>query len=138
MPTLVVHHRDNPQIRVAHGRYVADHIPDARFVELDGATFFWADDDRTMDAIEEFLTGTRRSTDSDAVLATLVYTDIVGSTQRIAEVGDRAWHNVLSHHEADVRRQLHVFGGREIKTMGDGFLAMFSPRSGRSRAVAPS
>jgi class 3 adenylate cyclase len=133
VPTLVIHHRDNPQVRVTHGRYIADHVPGARFVELDGATFFWADDDRTMDAIEEFLTGTRRSTQSDAVLATLMYTDIVGSTERIATVGDRAWHNQLSHHETDVRSQLDVYGGREIKTMGDGFLAVFSSAQ---RAIA--
>ena len=133
VPTLVTHHRSNPQLRVTHGRYIADRVPGAQFVELDGATFFWADDDRTMDAIEEFLTGARRSTQSDAVLATLVYTDIVGSTERVAAVGDRAWHNVLSQHETDVRRQLDVFGGREIKTMGDGFLAVFSSAQ---RAIA--
>ena len=133
VPTLVVHHRDNPQLRVTHGRYIADHVPGARFVELDGATFFWADDDRTMDAVEEFLTGALHSTQSDVVLATLMFTDIVGSTAQISVVGDRAWHNLLSHHETEVRHQLQVFGGREIKTTGDGFLAVFSSAQ---RAIA--
>jgi class 3 adenylate cyclase len=133
-PTLVIHRRDNTLVPIELGREAADLIPNARFLEVPGTDAYAWDDPEgpAIDAIEEFLTGRRRSLETDRVLATVLFTDICGSTDRAAEVGDRAWHAVLDRHNAIVREQLTRWRGREIKTMGDGFVATFD---GPGRAV---
>jgi class 3 adenylate cyclase len=126
-PALVLHRRDDQVVRVAHGRYLAEHLADARFVELPGADdLYWVGDtDEMLDEIEEFLTGSRRGPETDFVVATILFTDIVESTSRLAAVGDRAWGDVLERHDTAARRELRRFGGREIKATGDGMLATF-------------
>jgi len=126
-PTLVMHRRDNRMIRSAHGRYLAEHISTARFVELPGEDFlYWVGDNEVMlDEIEEFWTGVRHGAEPDRVLATVLFSDIVGSTQRIVAVGEHRWRDLLDSHDAAVRRQLERFRGREIKTTGDGVVATF-------------
>ncbi len=133
VPTLVLHFRGEHFIEL--GRYLAERIPDARFVEIDGDDNYWwsADNaDRALDEIEEFLTGVRSGTSIDRVLATVLFTDIVASTQRLTEVGDRQYRDLLDRHDSAVRRQLARFRGREIKSTGDGFLATFD---GPARAL---
>jgi pimeloyl-ACP methyl ester carboxylesterase len=134
VPTLVLHRRDDRMINVEMGRYLAEHIPGAKLVELDGADhFFWVGDaDAILDEIEEFLTGLRRGPEPDRVLATVLFTDLVGSTEHAVELGDTRWRYLLESHQAQVRRQLERFRGREVKTMGDGFLATFD---GPARAI---
>jgi class 3 adenylate cyclase len=134
VPTLVLHRRDFQVLRTDHGRYLADHIPGARYVELPGAdALYWLGDTASMLAeIEEFLTGTHRPPEPDRVLATVLFTDIVDSTAQAAAMGDRAWRDRLDQHDAMVRRQLQRFRGREVKTTGDGFLAVFD---GPARAI---
>lgn len=139
-PTLVVHRRDNVFIPVDLGRYLGDTIPGARFVELDGADAApWSGAiDEICDEIEEFLTD-RRSGRADRVLATLLFTDIVGSTDRLAQAGDRRWNTLLEVHDRVVREQLVRFGGREVSTAGDSFFAVFPTPSHAlacARAVA--
>jgi pimeloyl-ACP methyl ester carboxylesterase len=125
-PTLVMHRTHDRDSRVEEGRYIADHIPGARFVELPGDDHLpWMDSDQVLDEIEEFLTGVRRGPDHDRLLVTVLFTDIVGSTERATQLGDRPWRDVLERHNAVVRRQLERFRGREIATAGDGFLAVF-------------
>jgi class 3 adenylate cyclase len=128
VPSLIIHRRDNDAIRVGHGRYLAEHIPGARLVELDGADdLYWVGDtDEMLAEIEEFLTGERTANDPDVVLATVLFTDIVGSTGRMAEIGERAWSTLLDRHDAAIRRQLGRFGGTEVKTTGDGLVATFT------------
>ena len=135
VPTLILHRRGDSMVRVGHGRYLAEHIPNSRYVELDGAdNLYWVGDaDIILDEIEEFLTGARSGPSSDRVLATIMFTDIVGSTARLAELGDRRWGEILDRCNAAVRRQLERFRGREVKTTGDGILATFD---GPARAVA--
>jgi class 3 adenylate cyclase len=127
VPTLVVHRQGDGFIRVGHGRYLAQHIPNARYVELPGDDHLvWAgDQDAVLDEIEEFLTGARSVPDADRVLATVMFTDIVGSTERAASLGDRRWRELLDAHDTLVRRQLDRYRGREVQTTGDGFLATF-------------
>jgi class 3 adenylate cyclase len=134
VPTLVLHRRDNHVLRPAHGRYLADHIDGAKLVELPGEdVLYWVGDTQTMlEEIQEFLTGVRHGPDPDRVLATVLFTDIVGSTEMIVEVGERRWRDLLDSHDAAVRRQLERFRGREIKTTGDGVLATFD---GPARAL---
>ena len=134
VPTLVLHRRDDTAISVGQGRYAAGRIPGARYVELEGEDHFLigGDPGPLLDEIEEFLTGVRTGRDVDRVLATIVFTDIVGSTGLAAELGDRAWRDVLDRHDALLRRQLLRFGGQEVKTTGDGMLARFD---GPARAV---
>jgi pimeloyl-ACP methyl ester carboxylesterase len=134
VPTLVLHRTGDHDVNVAEGRYLASRIPGARFVELSGADHWIAagDTDAIADEIEEFLTGTRPVPEPDRVLATVLFTDIVGSTERAAELGDRRWRELLSTHDAAVRRELERFRGREVDTTGDGFLATFD---GPARAV---
>lgn len=134
VPTLVLHRRDERFVPVEHGRYLAAHIPGARMVELEGDDhlFFAGDADAALDEIEEFVTGVRRGGEVDRVLTTLLFTDIVGSTKRLAELGERAWRDRLDVHDAFVRRQLQRFRGREVKATGDGFLAGFD---GPARAL---
>jgi pimeloyl-ACP methyl ester carboxylesterase/class 3 adenylate cyclase len=134
VPTLIVHRKDNRLVDVGHGRYLAEHIPGARYVEVSGADYFpfVGDSDAILAEIEEFVTGVRRAPDPDRVLATVLFTDIVGSTERAVKIGDRRWRELLDAHHALVRAQLRRFRGREIDTAGDGFLATFD---GPARAV---
>jgi class 3 adenylate cyclase len=134
VPTLVVHHTDDPVIPPMLGRYVADHIPGAKYVELPGRNVYhfvepWRP---SFQEIHEFLTGHQADMADDRVLATVLFTDIVDSTRRAAEMGDRDWHALLDAHDAVVRAQLARFRGRELNTSGDGFLAMFD---GPQRAI---
>jgi len=136
-PTLVVHRTGDPFLRIEHARYLAEHIPNARLVELPGDVHLGplhdADDRHNgFDEIEEFLTGTRPAAPVDRVLATVLFTDIVGSTERAAALGDRRWRATLDRHDAAVRRELARARGREIKTTGDGFVAAFD---GPARAI---
>jgi class 3 adenylate cyclase len=134
VPTLVLHRSGDLDTSIEEGRYLAAHIPGARFVDLPGADHLpWVgDQDTLLDEVQEFLTGTRPAAEPDRVLATVVFTDIVASTERAAELGDRRWRDLLFSHHAIVRRELERFRGREVKTVGDGFLATFD---GPARAV---
>jgi class 3 adenylate cyclase len=134
VPTLIVHRAGDTLVAVGQGRYLAEHIPGAKYVELAGADHLpiAGDSDAINDAIEEFLTGARHVEEPDRVLATVLFTDIVRSTERAAELGDRRWLALLDEHHAVVRRELARFRGREVKTTGDGFLATFD---GPARAV---
>jgi class 3 adenylate cyclase len=132
VPTLVVQHVDGPLAPM--GKYVADHIWGAKFVELPGRNMYqfvepWRP---AFQEISEFLTGHQAEVADDRVLATVLFTDIVDSTRRAAEMGDRDWHALLDAHDAVVRAQLARFRGREVNTSGDGFLAMFD---GPQRAI---
>ena len=134
VPTLVVQHADDPLILPESGKYVADHIPGAKYVELPGRNVHhfvepWR---QSFQEIYEFLTGHQAEVADDRVLATVLFTDIVDSTRRAAEIGDRDWHALLDAHDAVVRSQLNRFRGREVNTSGDGFLAMFD---GPQRAI---
>jgi class 3 adenylate cyclase len=133
VPTLVLHSRANGFVRVGHGRYLGDHIADARYVELAGADHVpWAGDADFAGEIEEFLTGTRQLAPSARLLATVLFTDIVDSTEQATALGDRAWNNRLALHDRTVDRQLARFGGHLVKRTGDGVLATFD---GPARAV---
>ena len=124
VPTLVLHRTGDLDSSVDEGRFVAEHIPGARFVELPGEDHVpWIHADQVVDEIEEFLTGARPAPESDRVLATVLFTDIVGSTRRAAELGDRRWRDLLEAHNEAVRAQLERFRGQEVDTAGDGFLA---------------
>jgi class 3 adenylate cyclase/pimeloyl-ACP methyl ester carboxylesterase len=134
VPTLVLHHTDDPVIPPAGGKYVADHIQGAKYVELPGRNAFhfvepWRD---SFHEIAEFLTGHQADLADDRVLATVLFTDIVDSTRRAAEIGDRDWRALLDAHDAVLRAQLNRFRGREVNTSGDGFLAVFD---GPQRAI---
>jgi class 3 adenylate cyclase/pimeloyl-ACP methyl ester carboxylesterase len=134
VPTLVVHRADAPVIGAAHGRYLAEHIPGARYVELPGVdNFIWAgDQDAILDEIQGFVTGVRPTPTPRRALATVLFTDIVDSTRKAAELGDRAWRRLLDEHYRLTQRQLDRFVGHQIKTVGDGVLATFD---GPARAV---
>jgi pimeloyl-ACP methyl ester carboxylesterase len=134
VPTLILHRTGERLIPVDAARHMAQRIPGARLVELPGADHLpWVGDaDAILDEIEEFLTGVRHGPEPDRVLATVLVTDIVGSTERAASLGDRRWRDLLESHHALVRRQLQRFRGREVDTAGDGFLAVFD---GPARAV---
>jgi len=134
VPTLVLHRTGDTRVDVEAGRYLASHIPGARYVELPGGDHVPLDiTDRVADEVEEFLTGTRSSeVEPDRVLATVLFTDIVGSTKRAAELGDRDWRVLRDRHDDAIRQELARFRGREVKTLGDGFLATFD---GPARAV---
>jgi class 3 adenylate cyclase/alpha-beta hydrolase superfamily lysophospholipase len=129
VPTLVLHHTGDRVVNVNAGRYLGEHIPGAKYVELPGRDHAaWAGDvDGLLGEIEEFLTGARAAPpdDTDRVLATVLFTDVVGSTVRAVEMGDKAWRDLLERHHAVVRGELAKHRGREVKTMGDGFLATF-------------
>lgn len=132
-PTLVVHRRGDRVVNVRNGRWLAEHIQGARYVELPGidhGPLFNADG--ILDEVEEFLTGIRPVAEPDRVLATVMFTDIVGSTERDAQLGDRRWRELVEAHQLAVRTQLDRARGREIKTTGDGFLATFD---GPARAI---
>jgi class 3 adenylate cyclase len=135
VPTLVVQHADDPFVTPAMGKYLADHIPGAKYVELLGRNVFhFVEPDwrPSFQEIAEFLTGHQAEVADDRVLATVLFTDIVDSTRLAAEIGDRDWHALLDAHDAVVRAQLARFRGREVNTSGDGFLAMFD---GPQRAI---
>lgn len=134
VPTLVLHRRDCQTINAAHGRYLAEHIPGATYVELPGRdSLYWVGEtDAMLAEIEEFLTGTRQPPEPDRVLATVLFSDIVDSTAQASAMGDRAWRDRLDAHDAMVRRQLARFRGNEVKTTGDGFFATFD---GPARAI---
>jgi class 3 adenylate cyclase len=127
VPTLIMHRAGDARVNVAAGRYLAQHIDGARYVELPGNDhlFCAGQSQRIVDEIEEFLTGSRSHSETERALATLLFTDIVGSTERAASLGDREWRHLLETHHACVRRELVRFRGKEIKTLGDGFLATF-------------
>ena len=131
VPTLVLH-RDNPDFSpVGHGLYLAERIAGSRFVELPGEdSLYWVGDTAPMlDEIEEFITGVRGGSDAERLLTTIVFTDIVSSTERAALLGDDRWRDLLDNHDSIVRHQLQRFGGREVNTAGDGFVATFSSPS---------
>ncbi len=134
VPTLVLHRVDNPFRRVGSGRYLAEHIEGAKYVELQGVDEHpWSgDQDGLIDEIEEFLTGVRRAAEPDRVLATVLFTDVVASTERAVAEGDRRWRELFEEHKKVVRRELDRQRGREVSTAGDGFLATFD---GPARAV---
>jgi class 3 adenylate cyclase len=134
VPTLVLHRAGDQFIDIRHSHYLTEHIPGARYVELPGdeAVSFGSDSDALLDEIEEFLTGARHVGDSERILATVMFADIVESTRRAAELGDRGWRDVMSAVLGAVGRELHRFRGRAVKTMGDGMLATFD---GPARAI---
>lgn len=133
-PTLVLHRTHDSWVDVRHSRYVAEHVPGARLVELPGddtLISLGAESD-VLDEVEEFLTGARRAPEADRVLATVLFTDLVGSTERAAALGDAAWRDLLGRHDAIVRREVERFRGRAVKSLGDGWLATFD---GPARAI---
>jgi class 3 adenylate cyclase len=134
VPTLIVQRSGDCVVPQGQGRYLADHIPNARYVEQEGdAHILWLGDiDELLGEVEEFLTGTRTASDVDRVLATVLFTDIVGSTDKATELGDRRWRQRLDQYDALVERQLERFRGRQVKTTGDGTVAAFD---GPARAV---
>jgi class 3 adenylate cyclase len=134
LPTLVLHKNGDPFTGPEHGRYLAEHISGAKYVELAGIDhlFFAEDSEPLVAEIQEFLTGTREVAEPERVLATILFTDIVGSTAKAAELGDAAWRDLLQRHHAILRRELASFRGRELKIVGDGFLASFD---GPARAI---
>lgn len=136
-PTLVLHRADNVQVGTNMGRYVADHVVGSIYRELPpGGQAYWAGDPiEIVEEVQEFLTGWRGRRPVDRVLATVLFTDIVGSTERAAQLGDGAWRGLLDRHNDVVRRELVRYRGREISTTGDGFLATFD---GPARAIACS
>ncbi|OSI76509.1 MULTISPECIES: adenylate/guanylate cyclase domain-containing protein [Bradyrhizobium] len=128
VPTLVLHRTDDQVVDVAGGRDVAAHIPGAKLIEFPGIDhIFYVGEgaEAISDAIEEFLTGAPARIEADRVLATVLFTDIVGSTEKAASLGDLRWRNLLDDHHTTIRRVLARFRGREVKTTGDGFLATF-------------
>jgi class 3 adenylate cyclase len=133
-PTLVLHRRDDRLIPARQSEYLAERIPDARYVALNGADHLPTVGDRgaLLDEIEEFLVGSRGAHGIERALATILFTDIVGSTETTARLGDRRWRDLLAHHDDAVRHELAVHRGHEVKTMGDGFLATFD---GPARAI---
>lgn len=134
IPTLILHSVNDALVPISHARYVAERISGAKLVELDSPDHlpYLTDADRIVDEIAEFLTGARPIAELDRVLATILFTDIVGSTEKAAALGDRRWRDLLESHHAAMRRSLARFRGREIDTAGDGFLASFD---GPARAV---
>jgi class 3 adenylate cyclase len=134
VPTLVMHRRDDSFIDVRHSRYLAEHIPGARYVELEGSEslFSVGDSDAILGEIEELLTGTRHEREPDRVLATVLFTDIVDSTRRAAEMGDAGWRALLERHDQLARLEINRNRGRAVKSTGDGVLATFD---GPARAI---
>ncbi|OBG23804.1 adenylate/guanylate cyclase domain-containing protein [Mycobacterium sp. 852002-51057_SCH5723018] len=130
-PTLILHRADSQFTPVAHGHYLAEHIAGSHIVELPGDdTLYWVGNTGPMlDEIEEFITGMRGGSDAERLLTTIVFTDIVGSTERAALLGDGRWRDLLDNHDTIIRHELQRFGGREVNTAGDGFVATFSSPS---------
>jgi pimeloyl-ACP methyl ester carboxylesterase/class 3 adenylate cyclase len=134
VPTLVLHRAGDLHIRVGHGRYLAEHIPGAKYVELPGTDhmFHVGEVEGILGEIQEFVTGMRATPEFDRVLATVLFADIVGSTERVVALGDYAWRELLDTHYAIVRQEIEHHRGHEIETVGDGFLALFD---GPARAI---
>jgi class 3 adenylate cyclase len=133
VPTLVIHAVEDRICHVENGRFLARTIPGARYVELPGGDHVpWFDPEPTLAEIREFLTGRREPASPERALATVLFTDLVGSTARASEIGDRRWRDILEQHHVAVRRELARFGGREVDTTGDGFFATFD---GPARAI---
>lgn len=134
IPTLVLHRAGDLAIEVEQGRYLAQHIPGAKLVELPGEDHLWwvGDTEAIVNEIEEFVTGTRSVKTDDRVLATVLFLDIVGSTEHAVALGDAGWHTVLAGYYATVRKELARYRGKEIDTAGDGFFATFD---GPARAI---
>jgi pimeloyl-ACP methyl ester carboxylesterase len=134
VPALVIHRRYDRLVNVRHGRWLAEHLPNARYVELPGDdhAIWFEDPEVALGEVEEFLTGSRSAPEPDRVLATVLFTDIVDSTATAASLGDAAWRRVLERHQATVSDALARFKGREIKSTGDGHLATFD---GPARAI---
>jgi len=139
VPTLVLHRTGDRDVEVENGRYLARNIPRAKYIELAGEDHLWCvgDSDAILDAVEEFVTGARSSRPADRLLMTILFTDIVGSTEKANALGDKKWRNLLLQHNELVRKELTRFRGREVKTTGDGFLASFDgPARGIQAACA--
>jgi pimeloyl-ACP methyl ester carboxylesterase len=134
VPTLIVHSEEDKWVRIDSARYLAEHIPGARFVALPGADHLpYAElGPRVAEEVQEFLTGSRGPVETNRVLATVLFTDIVGSTERAAAEGDERWARLIDGHDREVRRQIERFGGHHIRSTGDGFLALFD---GPARAI---
>jgi class 3 adenylate cyclase len=134
VPTLVLHRRGELVVPLAGGRYLAEHIPNAKLVELDGSDHWpWTEGaEELSEEIEEFLTGVRHATEPNRVLATVLFVDIVGSTDYAERLGDRRWRDLLESYYGLVERQIVRFGGRRVGTAGDGVFASFD---GPARAV---
>jgi pimeloyl-ACP methyl ester carboxylesterase len=128
VPTLVMHRSQDSAWDPRHSRYLAEHIPGARYIELEGIDSFpfVGDSDAIIEEIEEFLTGARGGGELTRALLTVMFTDIVDATSRAADLGDGRWRDLLARHNEEVRKELRRFEGREVKTIGDGFLATFS------------
>ena len=137
VPTLVLHRVGNRIVPVGAGRYLADQIPGANYVELPGddAMFFVGDTDALLDEVEEFLTGSRQAPEGDVVTATILFTDMVASTEQSARMGHRKWTALTDQHDAMVRAALARHRGHEVKTTGDGFLATFDATTRAVRAA---
>jgi pimeloyl-ACP methyl ester carboxylesterase len=127
VPTLVLHRRHDRLVNVRNGRWLAEHLPNAKLVELPGDDhiLWYQHPEVTFAEIQEFLTGTRYEPVPDRVLATVLFTDIVDSTKTAADLGDKSWRELLERHQSTVRKAIERFGGREVKSTGDGFLATF-------------
>ncbi|HMH46487.1 MAG TPA: adenylate/guanylate cyclase domain-containing protein, partial [Solirubrobacteraceae bacterium] len=138
VPTLVMHRPQELVWDVRHSRYLADHIPGARYVELEGSDSFpfVGDSEAILEEIEEFLTGGRGGGELARALLTVMFTDIVDATARAAELGDGRWRDLLARHDEEVRKELDRFKGREVKTVGDGFLATFDGPPSRALRCA--
>lgn len=135
VPTLVLHRVEETFVEPVHGRYLAEHIAGARFVAIPGADHYpyLEPVEPTLGELEGFLTGARREPPSDRALVTVLFTDLVGSTERAAALGDRRWRALLDRHDAAVRAEVERFGGRVVQMVGDGLLASFA---GPARAIA--
>jgi pimeloyl-ACP methyl ester carboxylesterase/class 3 adenylate cyclase len=139
VPTLVLHRTEDPTVSIQAGRFLAAHIPHAKLVELDGPDhIYWLGDNalQIADLVANFIaqpgTETRSAIESRRMLATILFTDIVGSTTRARELGDKAWRELLQAHDATIRREMARFRGSEVKSLGDGFLVLFD---GPARAI---
>ncbi|HEV3233130.1 MAG TPA: adenylate/guanylate cyclase domain-containing protein, partial [Candidatus Dormibacteraeota bacterium] len=134
VPTLVIHRVDDFQFRVGHGRFLAEHITGAKYIEYPGSDHFWVGDDleELAGEVEEFVTGKRSAVAGDRVLSTVMFTDIVGSTAKASEIGDNAWRELLDRHDEAVRRQIDRYRGSAFKQTGDGVAATFD---GPARAI---
>jgi hypothetical protein len=139
VPSLLIYRTGDLDVLVDEGRWIASQIPEARFVELPGSDhLMWAGDaDTILDEIEAFLTGVRRGPTPDRVLTTVLFTDIAGSTERAARIGDHDWASLIERHHAAIRRELNRFQGREVDTAGDGFLARFDGPARAGGALSP-
>ena len=133
VPTLVIQRADLPMVSAENGRYLADNIPNAKYLEFPGEDYFiYLGSSDIVDAIEEFLTGSRPELEIDRVLATVMFTDIVGSTDKAVQMGDKRWRELLDTHDNLVKQRIDDFRGKLIKTTGDGLLATFD---GPARAI---